>query len=160
MAIKVVIADDSDLMIVGTQAIIESDANYCVVGFGQTLNEVLKPIKLHSPEIAILGECLYDTEILSAVDILRAKSPSTQILVIGMMTDGTLIHNFFVRGVKAYLYRSDPLRYCLLLAIRTVLNHRPYLLPTANAEYLLALQSGQTILPLNIEARTVLNYLT
>jgi len=65
-----------------------------VIGSGQTLNEVLQPIELHLPEIAILGECLYDTDILSAVDMLRAKSPGTQILVIGMMTDGTLIHNF------------------------------------------------------------------
>ena len=126
MAIKVVIADDSDLMIVGIQIIIESDTNYRVVGSGQTLNEVLKPIELHSPEIAILGECLYDTDILSAVDMLRAKSLGKQILVMGVMTDGTLIHNLFVHGVKAYLYRSDPWRDCLLLAIRTVLKNRPY----------------------------------
>ncbi len=160
MATKIVIADDSDLMIVGTQAILESDATYCVVGSGQTLHEVLRAIELYAPDVAILGECFYDTDILNAVDTLHAKSQNISILVIGAMTDGGLIHNLFLHGVKGYLYRSDPLRDCLLLAIRTVLKNRPYLSPTANAEYLITLQSGQTLTSLSSEARAVLNYLT
>ncbi|MBA3868886.1 MAG: response regulator transcription factor [Anaerolineae bacterium] len=160
MVINIVIADDSDLMIVGIQAILESDANCFVVGSGQALNEILKPIELYAPEIAIIGECLYDTDILNTIDTLRAKSQTIAILVMGMMTDGALIHNLFLHGVKAYLYRSDPLRDCLLLAIRTVLKNRPYLSPTADAEYLIALQSGQTLAPLSSEGRAVLNYLT
>jgi DNA-binding NarL/FixJ family response regulator len=160
MATKIVIVDDSDLMIVGTQAILELDATYRVVGSAQTLNEALRAIELHAPDVVILGDCLYDTDILNAVDTLQAKSQNIVVLVIGGMTDGALIHNLFLHDVKGYLYRSDPLRDCLLLAIRTVLKNRPYLSPTANAEYLITLQSGQTHTSLSSEARTVLNYLT
>ncbi len=159
MATKIILADDSDLMMVGTEAIIESKLEYRVVGKAHTLNEVLQSIEQQSPEIAILSECLYDTDILSAVDAVRHLSPKTFIIVVGMMTDGTLIHNLYMHGIKGYLYRGDPLQECLLPAIRTVLQDRPYLSPTANAEYLITLQSGHPVPQLNAEARAVLNYL-
>lgn len=159
MAIKIVLADDSDLMMVGTEAIIASKLDYRVIGKAQTLNDVLQSIQQQSPEIAILSECLYDTDILSAVDAVRHTSPNTFIIVVGMMTDGTLIHNLYLHGIKGYLYRGDPLQECLLPAIRTVLQDRPYLSPTANAEYLITLQSRHPVPQLNVEAQTVLNYL-
>ncbi len=159
MATKIILADDSDLMMVGTEAIIESKLEYRVVGKAHTLNEVLQSIEQQSPEIAILSECLYDTDILSAVDAVRRVSSKIFIIVVGMMTDGTLIHNLYMHGIKGYLYRGDPLQECLLPAIRTVLQDRPYLSPTANAEYLITLQSGHPVPQLNAEARTVLNYL-
>lgn len=159
MAIKIVLADDSDLMMVGTEAIIESKLDYRVIGKAHTLNDVLQSIQQQSPEIVILSECLYDTDILSAVDAVRHTSPNTFIIVVGMLTDGTLIHNLYLHGIKGYLYRGDPLQECLLPAIRTVLQDRPYLSPTANAEYLITLQSRRPVPQLNAEAQTVLNYL-
>ena len=159
MATKIILADDSDLMMVGTEAIIESKLEYRVVGKAHTLNDVLQSIEQQNPEIAILSECLYDTDILSAVDAVRHVSPKTFIIVVGMLTDGTLIHNLYLHGIKGYLYRGDPLQECLLPAIRTVLQDRPYLSPTANAEYLITLQSRHPVPQLNAEAQTVLNYL-
>lgn len=159
MAIKLVLANDSDLMMVGVQAVIEAESNYRIVGKAQTLNTALQFVEQQIPEILILGECLYDTDILSAVEAVRNLSTKTSIVVVGTITDGALIHNLFVRGVKGYLYRSDALRECLLPAIRNVLQGRPFLSPTPNAEYLYTLQSGKTASPLDSEARTVLNYL-
>ena len=159
MAIKIVLADDSDLMMVGTQAIIEIEPEFRVVGKAHILSDVLKLVEQYIPEIVILSECLYDTDILSAVDSVRHASSQTYIVVVGMMTDGALIHNLYMHGVKGYLYRGDALRECLLLANRTVLQDRPYLSPTANAEYLITLQTGHPVPQLNAEARTVLNYL-
>ncbi|MBA3870394.1 MAG: response regulator transcription factor [Anaerolineae bacterium] len=159
MAIKIVLADDSDLMMVGTEAIIESELKYQVVGKAHTLNDVLQSIQQQIPEIAILSECLYDTDILSAVDAVRHASPKIFMIVVGMITDGTLIHNLYMHGIKGYLYRGDPLQECLLPAIRTVLQDRPYLSPTANAEYLITLQSRHPVPKLNAEARIVLKYL-
>ncbi len=108
MAIKIILADDSDLMMVGTEAIIESELEYRVVGKAHTLNDVLQSIQQQIPEIAILSEYLYDTDILSAVDAVRHASPKIFMIVVGMITDGTLIHNLYMHGIKGYLYRVDP----------------------------------------------------
>src|SRR5262249_54821110 len=92
-------------------------------------------------------------------EAVLSKSPNTSIVIIGNMTDGVLIHNLFIHGVKGYLYRSDTLRQYLIPALKTVVLNRPYLSPTANAEYLITLQSGNSVTQLNAEARAVLNYL-
>jgi DNA-binding NarL/FixJ family response regulator len=53
----------------------------------------------------------------------------------------------------------QPIVECCSL-IQTVLKNRPYLSPTANAEYLIALQSGRKLSSLCSEGQAVLNYLT
>lgn len=159
MSIKIVLADDSDLVMVGLRTIIENDNRYIVVGNAQNFNNLLKLIEQQQPSIAILGENLYDTDILTTVDVIHRLSPKTRIIIIGMTMQGSLLHVFFMRGVKAYLYRSDPLCECLLTAIYTIIEDRPFLSPTANAEYLIALQSGHLVKPLDEKSRKVLTQL-
>lgn len=159
MSIKIVLANDSDLVMIGMRTLIETDNRYVIIGSGHTFTELLKYVEQHSPDVAILGENLYDTDILTTVDVIRQLSPKTHILLMGMTIQGTLVHGLLRHGVNGYLYRSDPLGACLLSAINTVLQGRPFLSPTANAEYLVALQSGQLIKPLDDKARAVLNQL-
>jgi DNA-binding NarL/FixJ family response regulator len=159
MIIKIVLADGSDLMMVGTQAIIEAEAEYRAFGKAHTLNHVLLSIQLQIPEIVIFSECLYDTDILSAVDAVRHAAPKTFMIVVGMMTDGTLIHNLYVHSIKGYLYRGDPLQECLLPAIRTALQDRPYLSSIANAEYPITLTRFEHDLVRKHEASPCLYFL-
>lgn len=156
MSIKIVLADDSDLVMIGIRALIEADKRYVIIGSAHTFNDLLKYIEQESPSLAILGENLYDTDILTTIEVIHRLSPKTYILVLGMTTQGTLLHGLLHHGVNGYLYRSDPLGDCLLDAISTVLQGLPFLSETANAEYLVALQSGQLVRPLDAKARTVL----
>ena len=61
--------------------------------------------------------------------------------------------------MSGYLYKSDDLCELLVTAIDTVLLDRPYLSPTANAEYLIAMQSPNANERLDPEARQVLQLL-
>ncbi len=54
---------------------------------------------------------------------------------------------------------GDDLTICLPAAIEMALRGRPYLSPTANAEYLTAMQSPLRDWKLDAEARTVLRLL-
>lgn len=77
----------------------------------------------------------------------------------GELADGLLIRDLFACGVAGYLYKSDDLRELLVTAIDTVLLDRPYLSPTANAEYLIAMRSPHANARLDVEARQVLHLL-
>lgn len=159
MPIKIVIADDSDLLMLGVQALIQTESRYAVVSAVQTFHDLVKALEEHQPEVVILSECLYDTDIFTAIETIPKLSSTTEMMVVGMTLQGSLLHGLFMRGVKGYLYRSDPLQACLLVALRTILQGLPFLSPTANAEYLVTLQSGHYGPPLGAEARTVLNQL-
>lgn len=82
-----------------------------------------------------------------------------RIIVMGALVDGLLIHELFAQGVAGYLYKSDDLQECLPLAVDTVMRDRPYLSSTANAEYLVAMQSPESIVTLDDELRQVLKRL-
>lgn len=159
MAIRIVVADDADLLILGARAVLEQDHRYAVVGSARCMDDLLKVAQAQQPDVILLSEWIYSVDVLSAVEAIQAQLPQTKIIILGALADGLLIHDLFAAGVRAYLYKSDDLCDLLSTAVDTVMLNRPYLSPTASAEYLIAMQSSRRQHPLDAEARTVLNRL-
>lgn len=159
MSTRVIIADDSDLTILGARTIIENDHRYVIAATARTIDELLAMAVKESPDVILLNEWFHGMDILSAVEKLRDTAPRAKLLVMGALAEGMLIHDLFACGVNGYLYKSDDLLDCLITALDTVMRDRPYLSPTANAEYLVALHSLQPDGYLGDEAREVLNKL-
>ena len=159
MTIRIIIADDSDLTILGAKATIESDYRYTVVGTARAIEELLTMAAKDVPDVILLNEWFHGMDILSAVEELQTIAPRTKLVVMGALAEGMLIRDLFACGVNGYLYKSDDLQDCLTIALDTVMCDRPYLSPTANAEYLVALHSLQPDGYLDDEAREVLNKL-
>jgi len=159
MAIRIVIADDSDLLILGAQSVLSVDHRLSVVGTARGMDELLRLVEHSQPDVILLNEWLHSVDILSAVEQLRSVRPSVRLIVMGGLADGLLIRDLFDADVAGYLYRSDDLAELLVSAVNTVMLGRPYLSPTANAEYLIAMQSPQVHQRLDPEARQVLQLL-
>lgn len=123
------------------------------------MDDLLPLITRQQPDIVLVNEWIYDMDILSAVEQIQQLDPRVRILVMGSLLDGLLVRDLFACGVRGYLYKSDNLEEHLSTAIDTVLRDRPYLSPTANAEYLVAMQSAQRDWQLDREARAVLRML-
>ncbi len=159
MSHTVVIGDDVDLTILGAQIVINSDSRYRVVGSARSIDELLATVASQQPDVVLLNEWFHGMDILTAIERLRACASGTKLVVMGALAEGMLIRDLFITGVNAYLYKSDDLKDCLINALDTVLRDRPYLSPTANAEYLVALHTLQPDGHLDAEARQVLNLL-
>ena len=94
------------------------------------------------PNIILLGDRfdpLFDT--LALVEKLIQITPSSRIIVMSTLSDGLFIRDLFAIGVTGYLMVGDDLTTCLSTALEMALRQRLYLSPTANAEYLIAMQS-------------------
>ncbi|MEL6524675.1 MAG: response regulator transcription factor, partial [Chloroflexota bacterium] len=159
MAIRIFIADDADLTIRGMQTILQEDHRFDVVGTARSMDELLATITEQCPDVIILGEWLYNMDLLSGIEQLQTLVPTGKIIVLGSLADGLLIRDLFHAGAQGYLYKSDDLCDCLTLAVDTVLRDRKYLSHTANAEYLVAMQSPQRDWHLDHEARHILQML-
>jgi len=159
MAIRIIIADDADLIILGAQAVLNADHRYNVVGKARCMSDLLLAIEEGQPDVVILNEWIHSIDILSAVEQIRQLRPKVKVIVMGGLADGLLIRDLFVSGVDGYLYKSDDLCELLVTAVDTVMLNRPYLSPTANAEYLIAMQSPNANDRLDPEARQVLQLL-
>lgn len=159
MAIRIVLADDADLVIEGAQSVLNADHRFNVVGTARCMDVLLKTIEAGYPDVVVLSEWIHNLDILSAVEAIHWVRPGLKVIVMGGLADGLLIRDLFSAGVSGYLYKSDDLCELLVTAIDTVLLDRPYLSPTANAEYLIAMQSPNANERLDPEARQVLQLL-
>lgn len=159
MAIRIVLADDADLVIEGAQSVLSADHRFHVVGTARCMDDLLKTIEAGYPDVVVLSEWIHNLDILSAVEAIHTVRPGLKVIVMGGLADGLLIRDLFACGVSGYLYKSDDLCELLVTAIDTVLLDRPYLSPTANAEYLIAMQSPNANERLDPEARQVLQLL-
>lgn len=159
MTTHLLIADSSSLTIVGAETLLKARAD-TLISKVENGDDLIAAAETLQPDILILGDRfdpLIDT--LALVEQSIHAAPLVRIIVMGTLTDGLLIRDLFAAGARGYLAAGDDLPACLLTAVDTVLRERPYLSPTANAEYLIHMHSEDKSWNLDAEARSVLRFL-
>lgn len=159
MAIRIIIADDADLVILGAQSVLSAVHRFSVVGTARCMDDLLQVIENAQPDVVVLSEWIHNIDILTVVETIKRTRPLVKIIIMGGLADGLLIRDLFASGVSGYLYKSDDLCELLVTAVETVMLDRPYLSPTANAEYLISMQSPNANERLDPESRQVLQLL-
>lgn len=160
MDIRIVLGDESDVVLIGVQTILKECATWKVVDTTRNGDELLDVVQRLQPEIILFNERLDPLiDVLALVERLKNASPKSSLVVFGSQADGLLVRDLFACGVLGYLFSGDDLRNCLIPALTTILHNRPYLSPTANAEYLVAMQSPIRDWKLDSEGRAVLRLL-
>jgi DNA-binding NarL/FixJ family response regulator len=159
MITQILIADGSSLAVVGAETLLRARAD-TLLTTAENGDDLLRLAGINQPDIILLGDRfdpLFET--VALVERLIQAAPAGRIIVMGNTTDGLVIRDLFTMGMCGYLAVGDDLSTCLLTAVDTVLREHPYLSPTANAEYLIAMQSSSRDWKLDAEARAVLRLL-
>jgi DNA-binding NarL/FixJ family response regulator len=157
MMVRVVIADDMGLALVGAEMLLNQEPDFEVVGTFQSFTELLKSLAHLPADVVLIGDRIEPgMDVLALVDGIGQVVPHSYIIVMSLVCDGLIVHELLTSGITGYLYKSDPLHHYLTQAVRAVMRARPFLSPTANAAYLTAMQSGHKAWPLDAEARDVL----
>ena len=156
---RILIGDGSSLAAFGAEMLLRQrqDTQVSVASYATELLQLARNLQ---PDIILAGEQLDPTlDTLALVEQLQRAAPDSRILLIGSVSDGLIIHDVLAMGVRGYLCAGDDLCDTLLIAVETLLKERLYLSPTANAEYLISMQSGERNWKLDAEARSVLRLL-
>lgn len=157
---RIIIADEADLMLIGIETIINELSLFDIIHTARSASELIEMGKAHQPDVIAFNDRLDQLiDVLVIVERLKQVTPRSRLVVLGGLTEGLLIRDLFACGVLAYLYEGDDLKDHLLPALNAVLGERPYLTPTANSAYLLAMQSPLRDWHLDAEARTMLRLL-
>jgi DNA-binding NarL/FixJ family response regulator len=160
MTVQVAIADEMDLALEGIQTILRLHGMFQVTGTYQALVDLVEALKSQPPHVILIGDRLEpDMDVLELVERVQQAAPRARLLVLGTLPSGLIVQELLHSSAAGYLYKNDPLSGCLAEAIQTVLRGRLYLSPTANSEYLLAMQTDRAEWRLDAEARDVLRLL-
>ena len=159
MAIRIALAADEDLTLLGAKAVLEREYRYRVVGTARKFSDLWRLVDEQKPDVVIVNDWLGGMHTTSITDKLKRHHRRLKVIVMSGVSDGLFIHDLFTAGINGYLHKSDTLADCLSPAVDTVLADFPYLSPFARNVYIIAMQSAKRNNRLTSESLRVLNLL-
>jgi DNA-binding NarL/FixJ family response regulator len=124
-ALRILIADDHDLMLRGIRTIIESHEGWTICGEAHNGREAIVKASELKPDIAILDISMPDVSGLVAIGKIRKASPDTEILILSVHHSEQLILEILKTGARGYIVKSDSDR-DLVLAVEALSRHKPF----------------------------------
>jgi DNA-binding NarL/FixJ family response regulator len=140
--LRILVADDHDLMRRGVKALLQSHAGWEVCGEAHTGREAVAKAQELKPDIAILDISMPDLNGVDAAKRIRKESPNTEVLILSVHYSDRLIRDILEAGVRGYIVKSDSDR-DLIIAVETLANHKPFLTPRATEVMLTSFNEGR-----------------
>lgn len=123
--IRILIADDHDVVRSGLRKVLETQTGWQVVAEAVDGKEAISKALQTSPNVAILDYSLPLINGVEATRQIRARLPKTEVLIFTMHDTDSLIGELLAAGARGYLLKSDANR-SLLAAVESLAVHRPY----------------------------------
>jgi len=139
--LRILIADDHDLVRRGVKALLQSHAGWQICGEAITGREAVSKAEELKPDIIILDISMPDLNGVEAARRIRKVSSNTEVLILSMHYSDQLIREIVDAGVRGYIVKSDSDR-DLIIAVETLAKHRPFFTPLATEVILSNLNTG------------------
>jgi DNA-binding NarL/FixJ family response regulator len=134
--LRILIADDHDVVRSGLRSLIESQTDWEVVAEAADGKEAVSKAIDTRPDVAVLD---YSMPLINGAEVtrqIRARLPRTEVLIFTIHDDEMLVRELLCAGARGYVLKSDS-RLDLLSAIESVGEHKA-VFTTKVAEALLA----------------------
>lgn len=123
--VRIVLADDHDLVRSGLKLLLEMVEGVEVVGQGRNGEELLAEVRRHTPDLVVTDLSMPGMDGLTALAELRAMQRPPYVLVVSMHDSPDFIRRALQLGAAGYVMKeSSPLE--LEHAVRTVMAGLPY----------------------------------
>jgi NarL family two-component system response regulator LiaR len=144
--IRVLIADDHNLVRKGIRSLLEEDGSIEVVYEASNGVEAFEKVQELQPDIAILDLSMPRLDGIQASEKILSLGLDTQIIILSMHSDAAIVHQLLKRGVRGYL-KKDALTEELILAVNSAVQRRTYLSPTVSEDVMPLLLYNQEDTP-------------
>jgi DNA-binding NarL/FixJ family response regulator len=126
--VRILIADDHEIVRRGLRMLLESRAAWTVVGEASNgIEAVEKAIEL-KPDVVLLDLSMPELNGFEATRQIRAGLPETEVLVLSVNDSEEMVRKAMASGARGYLVKSDAGPE-LVAAIEAALRHKPFLSP-------------------------------
>ena len=123
--LRILIADDHQLVRNGIRALLQSRAGWEICGEARTGREaVVKAIEL-TPDIVILDISMPDLNGVDAAKRIQTASKKTQVLMLSAHYSDELIREIVGAGVRGYVLKSDS-DHDLVIAVEALAQHKSF----------------------------------
>jgi len=140
-ALRILIADDHDLLRRGVKTLLLSHAGWEVCGEAKTGREAVAKAEELGPDVVVLDIGMPDLNGVEAAKRIRKAAPNTEILILSMHYSDQLIREIVEAGVRGYIVKTDSDR-DLIIAVETLAVHKPFFTPHATEVILGSFNTG------------------
>lgn len=141
--IRVIIADDHHLVRQGIRALLENASDIEVIGEASTGHEAIELAEELAPDVVVMDISMPRMDGTQATERILSLDSQTEVIILSMYSDTTLVQQLLRLGVKGYLLKRS-ITEELLLAIRSASRGETYLSPTISDSVMSILMSPQT----------------
>ena len=128
MSIRIVLADDHQIVRDGLRSLIEEEPGMEVVGEVEDGRRAVAMVCQQRPDVVIMDIAMPDLNGVEATRQIRATVPEVKVVALSMHTDKRFVADMLQAGASAYLVKQGAFRE-LAQAIREVVAQRIYLSP-------------------------------
>jgi DNA-binding NarL/FixJ family response regulator len=129
--IRVIIADDHHLVRQGIRALLEKADGIQVVGEAADGQEAVELVERLAPDVLVMDVAMPRLSGIQAIARVRGLGVATQVVMLSMYSDETLVRQALRNGAKGYLLKRSVTEE-LLLAVRAASQGEIYLSPAVS----------------------------
>jgi DNA-binding NarL/FixJ family response regulator len=123
--LRILIADDHELMRRGVRALLEAQAGWKVVGEASDGRELMRKITLAKPDIVVIDIGMPHLNGLEAARRVRQAFPEIKILILSMYDSERVARDVLDAGARGYVTKADAAR-DLVLAVEALRRNRTF----------------------------------
>jgi DNA-binding NarL/FixJ family response regulator len=123
--LRILIADDHDVMREGTRAVIERHPGWEVCGIATTGREAVRQALALEPDVVVMDMSMPELNGLDAAVQIKRRLPRTEILIFTAHETDELIREVFEAGAKGFIFKSDA-HQLLVKAIQSLSEHKAF----------------------------------
>ena len=128
MTIKIILADDHQIVRQGLRTLLAGEPDIKVVGEADDGRKTLKLAQELAPDVIIMDISMPDLNGIEATRQLLVESPGVKVIALSMHSDSLFVSNMLRSGALGYLLKDCALEE-LVKAIRTVMRQQTYISP-------------------------------
>lgn len=140
--IRVILADDHHLVRQGLRSLLEKSDDIKIVAEAENGQEAVALTERLTPEVLVMDIAMPRLNGIQAAEQIRGLGLKTQVVILSMHFDETLVHQALRSGVRGYLLKNSVVEE-LLLAIRAAGRGEIYLSPAISEIVVTDLMTGQ-----------------
>ena len=124
-SLRILLADDHELVRQGLRALIEGQPGWQVCGEATTGREAVAKTRELKPDIVVMDFTMPELNGMEATRQICAALPRTQVLVLTMHDSEELVREVLAAGARGYVLKSDAGR-ALVDALKAMAEQKPY----------------------------------
>jgi DNA-binding NarL/FixJ family response regulator len=126
--VRLVLADDHEIMRVGLRSLLEAQINWSVVGEAIDGEEAVEMVLALKPDVALLDIAMPKISGLEAARQILLQVPRTKILLLSAHDSTQVIADVLDSGAKGYVLKSDAAR-DLVAAVQALYSNQTFFTP-------------------------------